>query len=51
MLVLFVLADNPLTVFEAQLGKAVASHEFLFVVAIDVPLSFGGRFAIGKESC
>jgi len=45
-----ILADNPLTTVEAQLGKAVASHEFLFVAAVYVPPSLGGRFAMGKES-
>lgn len=50
MIVPFVLADNPLTAVEAQLGKAIAGHEFLFVAAIDVPPSLGGRFAVGKES-
>ncbi len=46
----FILADNPLTAVEAQLGKAVAGHEFLFVAAVYVPPSLSGRFAIGKES-
>ena len=50
VIVLFVLADNPLTAVEAQLGKAIASYEFLFIAAIDIPLSLGGRFAVGKES-
>ena len=51
VIVPFILADNPLTAFEAQLGKAIAGHEFLLVAAIDVPSSLGGRFAVGKESC
>ena len=47
VIVPFVLTDNPLTAVEAQLGKPVASHELLFVAAVDVPLSLCGRFAMG----
>jgi hypothetical protein len=50
VIVLFILAHNPLTAVEAQLGKAVAIHEFLFIAAVYVPPSLGCRFAIGKES-
>ena len=43
------LADNPLTAVETQLGKAVPGYELLLVAAIDMPPSLDGRFAMGKE--
>ena len=45
-----ILAHNPLTAVKAQLGEAAASHEFLFVAAVDMSPSLGGRFPMGKES-
>lgn len=51
VIVPFVLANNPLTAVEAQLGKAVAGYETLFVAAIDVPPPLGGRSTTGSVSC
>ena len=49
MKVPFILAENPFTAVEAQLGKAAGGREFLFVAAVDVPPSLRRRFAIGTE--
>ena len=45
-----ILADNPLTAVKAQLGETAASHEFLFIAAVDMSPSLGGRFPMVKES-
>ena len=50
VIVPYIPADNPLTAVDAQLGKAVAGHELLFVAAVYVPPPLGGRFAMGQES-
>ena len=49
MIVPFILAHNLLTILEAQLGKPKAGHELLFIAAIDISLSFYGRFTIGES--
>jgi len=49
VIVLFILTDNLHTIVEAQLAKAVASYEFLFIAAVYLPPSLGGRFTIGQE--
>ncbi len=50
MKVLFILTENLFTIVEAQLGKAVNSYEFLFIVVIDISLSLGRRFIIGTDT-
>ena len=46
----FVFAEDPFTAVEAQLGKAVGGHEFLFVATVNVSPSLGRWFAMKTDT-
>ena len=49
MIIPLILAENPLTAVEAELGEATGGQKFLFVATVDVPPSLGRRFTTENE--